>query len=364
MLVENSKIIRQYYQALLDRNSQYLGVFYVAVKTTNIFCIATCRARKPKLENIVFYTTAKEALLNGFRPCKVCRPTENVDEPPGEVKHVIKLISNNPEKKITDENLKTLGYRPEKIRRWFKKHHNMTFQAYQRMIRINMAYQSLRKGSTVTNSAFKSGYQSLSGFGYTFKSLLKTAPENANRIDVIYLNRFTTPLGPMFACATAKGVCLLEFTDRKMLEFEFKDLSQRLNAKIIAGKNEHLKNVEKQIEEYFAGSRHGFDIPLDTPGTEFQRKVWHHLQEIPFGVTRSYKQQALAVGRPKAIRAVASANGHNRVAIIIPCHRVIGSDGTLTGYGGGLPRKHWLLEHERKLKDSFSQKYKSEASPE
>lgn len=154
MLVENRKIIRQYYQALLDRDSQYLGVFYVAVKTTNIFCIATCRARKPKLENVVFYTTAKEALSNGFRPCKVCRPTENVDEPPVEVKRAIELVTKNPDKKIPDDHLKELGYSPEKIRRWFKKHHNMTFQAYQRMIRINMAYQNLKKGNSVTTSAF------------------------------------------------------------------------------------------------------------------------------------------------------------------------------------------------------------------
>ena len=352
MLVENRKIIRRYYQALLDRDSQYLGVFYVAVKTTNIFCIATCRARKPKLENVVFYTTAKEALSNGFRPCKVCRPTENVDEPPVEVKRAIELVTKNPDKKIPDDHLKELGYSPEKIRRWFKKHHNMTFQAYQRMIRINMAYQNLKKGNSVTTSAFKSGYQSLSGFGYTFKNLLKTAPENAGLINIIYLHRFTTPLGPMFACATAKGLCLLEFTDHSMLESELKDLGRRLKAMIIAGKNEHLTNVEKQIREYFDGKRYVFDVPLDTPGTAFQQKVWHHLKEIPFGSTRSYKQQAVAIGQPSAVRAVASANGHNRISIVIPCHRVIGSDGTLTGYAGGLPRKHWLLEHERKIKDS------------
>lgn len=353
MLVEENNVIHQYYQALLDRNSQYLGVFYVAVKTTNIFCIATCRARKPKLENVVFYTTAKEALLNGFRPCKICRPTENVDEPPTEVKRAIELVSGNPEKKISDHHLKQLGYSPEKIRRWFKKHHNMTFQSYQRMIRINMAYQNLKKGNTVTTSAFKSGYESLSGFGYTFKNILKTAPGNANQVNIIYLHRFTTILGPMFACASSEGICLLEFTDRRMLETEFNDLRKRLKAKIIAGKNEHLVNVEKQIQEYFEGKRANFNVPLDTPGTEFQQKVWRHLKEIPFGSTRSYKQQAIAIGQPNAIRAVASANGHNRISIIIPCHRVIGSDGKLTGYGGGLPRKQWLLEYEEKLKGTL-----------
>ena len=353
MRIEKNNTIRQYYQALLDRNSQYLGVFYVAVKTTNVFCIATCRARKPKLENVIFYTTAREALSNGFRPCKICRPTENVDEPPQEIKRAIGLVSENPDNKISDHHLRELGCSPEKIRRWFKKHHNMTFQAYQRMIRINMAYQNLKNGNTVTASAFKSGYQSLSGFGYTFKNIMKIAPENANLINVIYLHRFTTPLGPMFACATNKGICLLEFTDRRMLEFEFKDLSKRLKAKIIAGKNDHLLKVEMQILEYFKGKRFNFDVPLHTPGTAFQQKVWNELREIPFGSTRSYKQLAVGLGQPKAVRAIAGANGHNRVAVIIPCHRVIGSDGSLTGYGGGLPRKQWLLEHEGKINAKF-----------
>ena len=354
MLVEEKNKIDQYYQALVERNSQYLGVFYVAVKTTRIFCISTCRARKPKLKNVVFYTTAGEALLNGFRPCKICRPTENVGEPPQEVKHAIGLVSENPERKISDHHLKELGYAPEKIRRWFKKNHHMTFQAYQRMVRINAAYQKLKKGNTVTSSAFRSGYGSLSGFGYTFKNIMKTAPGNANHVNVIYLHRFATPLGPMFGCATTKGVCMLEFTDRKLIETGLKNLGKLFKAKVIAGENEHLMNVEKQILEYFEGKRSEFDISLDTPGTEFQQKAWRHLREIPFGSTRSYKQQAIAIGQLSAVRAVASANGQNRISIIIPCHRVIGSDGKLTGYGGGLPRKQWLLDHERKVKATFS----------
>lgn len=349
MLVAENDKVRRFYKALLDRDSQYVGIFYVCVKTTNVFCISTCRARKPKLENVLFYTTAKEALLNGFRPCKVCKPTENVDEPPAEVKTVLSLVAENPEKKLSDYEVKQLGYSPEGIRRWFKKHHGLTFQAYQRMIRVNTAFQELKHGTRVTDSAFGSGYESLSGFGYAFKNVFGVPPENARRQNVIYMNRFSTPLGPMFACATEQGLCLLEFTDRRMLEFEFREISRLLKAAIISGRNKYLDMAEQQINEYFNGTRKAFDIPLVTPGTDFQQKVWKQLTDIPYGKTRTYKQQAEAIGQPSAVRAVARANGMNRLAIIIPCHRVIGSGGDLTGYGGGLPRKKWMLEHEGAL---------------
>lgn len=348
MISEPAKI-KEYYQALTDRNSQYLGIFYVAVKTTNIFCIATCRARKPKLENVVFYATSKEAIQHGFRPCKVCRPMENVSEPPDEVKDLMDLVATHPGKKISDAELRQLGYSPGKIRRWFKTHHDMTFQTYQRMTRINAAYENLKNGNRVTASAFGSGYESLSGFGYTFKNVFDISPGHADQVNVIYLHRFTTPLGPMYAGATAKGICLLEFTDRRMLESEFKDLTKRLKAKIIVGKNDHSRQAQQQVQEYFEGSRTQFDVVLDTPGSEFQQRVWDELKKVPFGTTRTYKQQANVIGQPSAIRAVASANGHNRVSIIIPCHRIIGSDGHLTGYGGGLARKKWLLEHEKEV---------------
>ncbi len=132
-----------------------------------------------------------------------------------------------------------------------------------------------------------------------------------------------------------------------MLETEFKDLCKRLNAVILPGENPHLDQVQSEIHEYFAGNRKHFTVPLHTPGTGFQKSVWKILRDIPYGETRSYKQQAIALGNPKATRAVASANGHNRIGIIIPCHRVIGSDGSLTGYGGGLHRKKWLLDFEK-----------------
>ena len=151
----------------------------------------------------------------------------------------------------------------------------------------------------------------------------------------------------MFAGTVDKGICLLEFTDRKMLETEFKSLSKLLNAEIIQGNHTHFDLLQQELKEYFEGKLRIFSVPLFTPGTEFQQKAWNALKDIPYGSTRSYKRQAFEIHKPDAIRAVANANGMNRISIIIPCHRVIGEDGNLTGYGGGLWRKKWLLDFEK-----------------
>jgi AraC family transcriptional regulator of adaptative response/methylated-DNA-[protein]-cysteine methyltransferase len=150
----------------------------------------------------------------------------------------------------------------------------------------------------------------------------------------------------MLAGATDNGICLLEFVDRRMLETQLDRISKLLNAKFVPGLHPHLDRLNRQIEEYFSGKRTEFDLPLVLPGTLFQKKVWATLQAIPFGSTCSYKELAEAMGSSKAVRAVAKANGDNRIAIIIPCHRVVGANGELVGYGGGLWRKQYLLNHE------------------
>ncbi|MCF1428152.1 MAG: methylated-DNA--[protein]-cysteine S-methyltransferase [Shewanella sp.] len=206
----------------------------------------------------------------------------------------------------------------------------------------------LKQSRSATGSAFNSGDDSLCGFGYTFKKFTGQAPSELATAPLL-IDRFTTPLGPMFACASAQGLCLLEFVDRRMLQMEFRDLQRRLKICIVAGENEFIHQAKTQIAEYLAGSRTRFDIALHTPGTEFQNRVWQALRQIDFGNTVSYQQQAEKLGNPKAIRAVATANSMNRVAIIIPCHRVIGKDGKLVGYAGGLERKRWLLQHEARI---------------
>ena len=165
---------------------------------------------------------------------------------------------------------------------------------------------------------------------------------------MITTTEIETELGIMVAGATEDGVCLLEFIDRRMLPTEYRDLKRLLKTTFEEGLNLHLVQLKEQLKEYFEGSLKVFSVPLVTPGSDFQKAVWNELLKIPYGTTRSYLGQAVALGKPDAIRAVANANGMNRISIVIPCHRVIGSDGRLTGYGGGLKRKRWLLDHEKK----------------
>ena len=175
----------------------------------------------------------------------------------------------------------------------------------------------------------------------------KTArPQDKKKM--IKTTRIDTPLGEMIAGATKDGICLLEFSDRSELSEEFSILSKLLNTTIEEGRSMHLRSLKKQLKEYFKGTRKEFSVPLVTPGTEFQQEVWNEIRRIPFGSTKSYGEQAKSLNKPASVRAVANANGANRISIIIPCHRVIGSDGRLVGYGGGLHRKKWLLDHEKK----------------
>ena len=264
---------------------------------------------------------------------------------------LLKKVEEQPDKKWKDYELTTLGYSPSRIRRYFKKAHGMTFQAYLRMSRINGAFLKIKEGQTVTKSAFEQGYDSLSGFSETFKNLTGFSPGRQGQL--ITINRISTPLGPMMVGVTDEGLCLLEFTDRKMLETQLTILKKKMGSEMITGKHPMIDRVANQLDEYFEGKRKDFELPLVVPGTEFQQKVWDALTQIPFGITRSYKQQAAVVGDVKAVRAVARANGENRISIVIPCHRIIGSDGSIVGYGGGIHRKQWLLKHEFEFQEAL-----------
>ncbi|CAC9435517.1 Methylated-DNA--protein-cysteine methyltransferase (EC 2.1.1.63) [uncultured Gammaproteobacteria bacterium] len=329
--------------ALIKANS--LSQYITAVVTTGIFCRASCRAKKPKVQNVVFYDSQNDAIKAGFRPCKICKPMGIEGKTPDYVEKIIHDLQNDPYLKIKDYDLRKRGIEPNKIRRWFKVSHNMTFHAYQRMFRINKAYNQIKGGNSITNTAFGLGYESLSSFNQGWKKLFGTSDKKTNKI-VINIIRFPTKIGTMFACATTKGLCLLEFSDRRMLETEFKDLCARLNAVILPGSNPYLDLVQIQIAEYLDGKRKNFDLDLHMVGTDFQRQVWQTLLKIPYGKTWSYKYEAEFMHKPSAIRAVASANGCNKIGLIVPCHRVIASDGSLGGYGGGLDRKQFLLTLE------------------
>ena len=340
---------KEMYQASCEKKADFEGVFWMGVKTTGIFCRPTCTARKPKFENVEFFSNTKDAILKGYRPCKVCKPQENPNETPAEIKKILDELAENPGLKFKDYDLVKRGLEPTTVRRWFQKNHGMTFHGFQRMFKLNSAFKKLQQGDNILDTALDSGYESLSGFNESFKNVFGVSPKNSKSEKVIDLKRIETPIGTMIACADENGICLLEFSDRKALPTELKDIAKHFNANIIQGENPHFKTLEKELKDYFEGNLREFTVPLSPVGTDFQKSVWEVLRTIPYGSTRSYQEQAHILGNPKAVRAVANANGLNKISIIIPCHRVIGSDGKLTGYGGGIWRKQKLLELEKAI---------------
>ncbi len=335
-----------FYKAFMERDPSFEGVFVVAVKTTGIFCRPTCSA-KPKRENIEFYSSPNEAMKNGYRPCKICKPLEKIGDQPAEIKQLLKYMEENPAVKLKDSDLESMGLEPNQVRRWFLKNYKQTFHAYQRMYRANNAFQRLQEQQNVTDVALDSGYDSLSGFNSMFKNIIGSSPQNSKNKRIVNITYIETDLGLMVAGATDKGICMLEFSDYKLIDLEYRQLISIFKAPLVQGNNPHFDTLRVQLDEYFKGKRRVFDIPLDLAGTEFQKQVWLALLKIPYGCTTNYAKQAELIGKPAAVRAVANANGKNKIAIILPCHRVIGADGTLTGYGGGIWRKKKLLEFEQ-----------------
>lgn len=337
--------------AFMDRNPEWEGVFYTGVTTTGIFCRPTCPARKPRPGNLRFFATAREALQAGFRPCRRCRPVEPSDAPPGWLRPLMDAVEADPARRWRDADLRERGFHPERVRRWFKRHHGMSFHAYCRARRLGLALGSLRNGGGVLDTGLAHGWESASGFQEAVQRWLGEPPRSAATAPTVYLERLATPLGTMLAGATDEALCLLEFADRRQLETQLKRIRQRLQCRFLPTRNGIIARAESELAEYFDGKRRDFGVPLALAGTDFQETVWRALMAIPYGATESYADLARRIERPTAVRAVARANGDNRMPIVIPCHRVIGTNGTLTGYGGGLWRKQRLLELERFNRD-------------
>jgi AraC family transcriptional regulator of adaptative response/methylated-DNA-[protein]-cysteine methyltransferase len=337
-----------FYQALLDCNSEYVGVFYVGVKTTGIFCHATCPARKPKFENCIFFEDPQQALDAGFRPCKRCKPLSDPHSVHDRVQVLVEAVESNPERKWRDEDFREFYTDASTARRQFKQHFGMTFVEYVRSRRMGLAMQQLRSGASVIDTQIASGYESGSGFRQAFARVVGSAPRQAEDSNVLYSYRIDTRLGPMVAIANDDALVLLEFADRSILQQEIEKLKTKTNAVIVPGCPEPIQQIEAELHAYFAGKLTEFRTPLAFSGTSFQQQVWNELQKIPYGATRAYAEIAMAMGNPGVVRAVAQANGANQLAVIVPCHRVISSDGKLGGYGGGLHRKQWLLNHEQR----------------
>jgi AraC family transcriptional regulator, regulatory protein of adaptative response / methylated-DNA-[protein]-cysteine methyltransferase len=336
---------REYFDALVRRDPQYEGIVYYGIKTTGVFCRSTCTARKPNFENCEYFSTAQDALLAGYRPCKRCQPMSCPEQSSDVVKRLIVAIESDPEKRWRDSDFVALGIDTSTVRRQFKKRFGMTFVAYARARRMGLALHEIRSGVSVTGTQIKFGYESASGFRDAFSRILGSPPKGFQG-SVLKSDWIDTPLGPMLAIAQSDALVLLEFTDRRGLEREIESLRNRTKSAVIPGAAPIIDSVRQDLRCYFKDGKHVFRTPIKLIGSEFQKSVWTELQSIQAGSVRSYSQQSQAIGAAKAVRAVAKANGANQLAIIVPCHRVIGANGSLTGYAGGLARKKWLLEHE------------------
>lgn len=346
MLTEQIK--QEFYTALISKNADYEGIFYVGVKTTGVFCRPTCPARKPKFENCEFYQTAEEALLASFRPCLRCRPLSHPNHVSDLVRTLVEAVEANPEKRWKTRDFEELSVDASTARRQFKKRFDMTFVEYARARRMGLAMKQIRGGRTVIDTQLDAGYESGSGFRDAFSKIMGAAPTNFGKHhNVLKASWLDSPLGPMLAIADDKALYLLEFVERRGLEREIERLRLRTKSAIIPGSTDSITSIEAELKLYFDGKLKAFKTPIHLMGSPFQKLVWAELMRIPYGQTRSYADQAAAISKPSAYRAVANANGANQLAIVVPCHRIINTNGELGGYGGGIARKKWLINHEK-----------------
>lgn len=331
------------YAAFERRDRSWDGRVIGAVKTTGIYCRPSCPARRPKRENVEFFTSATAARAAGYRACLRCEPDE-VNREEVALAKAFRLLAAAEEAPSLEELAGAVGYSPHHFHRLFKRATGVTPAAYARNLRAKRAEDALAGEGRITDAIYDAGYSGPGRFYADAEKRLGMTPSawrDGGRGAVIRWATAETDLGTMLVAATEKGICRLSFDEDETV------LARRFpKAEIAYGGPDMADLVQRTVAAVNAPEK-PHDLPLDVHGTAFQEAVWRELTRIPPGETRTYAQIAAAVGRPAAVRAAGSANGDNNVAVLIPCHRVIRTDGTLGGYAYGLERKAALLERER-----------------
>jgi AraC family transcriptional regulator of adaptative response/methylated-DNA-[protein]-cysteine methyltransferase len=333
-------------RAVRERDPDWDGLFVFAVTTTGVACRPSCPSRRARPEHVEFYHSLAAATSAGFRACRRCRPDAGSGEPPWWTR-AMALASERAPRGISDAELRDAGLDPVRLRRRARQVHGMTFHALVRSQRIAVAQRRLREGEELDTVIATSGWDSHSGFRDAFRRVAGGTPGSRRAAEPIAIRRLDSPVGPLVAAAVDAGICLLEFDESARLARQMAGLARRFHGPIVPDAHPYLDALAEELEAYFTRRLMHFRVPLAIRGTDFEESVWRALATIPYGETRSYIEIATAIGNPGAVRAVGSANGRNRLAIVIPCHRVINADGKLGGYGGGLWRKQRLLELER-----------------
>src|SRR3954452_10112520 len=324
------------------RDRSWDGRVIGAVKTTGIYCKPSCPARRPKREHVQFFASADEARAAGYRACLRCKPDE-VGRDREAVAKAVKLIESAEEPLTLEEVAGAVGYAPHHFQRIFKRDLGVSPAEYARGLRNQRSQAALKASGRITDAVYDAGYSGPSSFYSDAKERLGMTPSawrNGGRGETIRWTHFDSPLGQMLIASTTKGICRLTFDDS---EASLRRLFPKATiVEDAGGLKQLIEGALEAIERPLAAR----ELPIDVAGTAFQESVWRELRKIPAGETRSYAEIAAAIGQPKAVRAVGTANGDNHVAVLIPCHRVIRSDGSLGGYAGGLDRKRRLLAAE------------------
>lgn len=339
-----------YWQAVLKREVIQAKTFVYAVASTGIYCLPSCPSRKPKRENVSFYSLPELAEAAGYRACKRCEPRKPQTDPQVELmRQICRYISEHLEAPLTLEHLASqFKLSPSHLQRNFKKIVGVSPQAFQESYRIHAIKASLKDGKDIAAALYDAGYGSSSQLYTKANSQLGMTPKNYQQKGenmTIHYSISACPLGLLLVAATAKGICSIRLGDDagKLTDELIAEFSQAT----LEVDNGLLTNWVSLIIKHLEGKEPHLDLPLDVRATAFQKQVWQALQTIPYGETRSYAQVAEGLGKPSAVRAVASACARNPVALVVPCHRVIRTDGSMGGYRWGLERKEQLLKQER-----------------
>jgi AraC family transcriptional regulator, regulatory protein of adaptative response / methylated-DNA-[protein]-cysteine methyltransferase len=344
------------WQAVVQKDRSADGAFYFSVRTTGVFCRPSCPARLPNRGNVQFHATLADAARAGFRPCKRCRPDE-ISLGQRQLQAIAKtcrLIETSDVAPSLQQLARSACLSPSHLHRLFKAHTGLTPKAYATALRQNRLRHSLRNGKTVTAAIYEAGFNSSSRFYAASSKALGMTPKTFRSGGSGITIRFTIgqcSLGSILVAASEVGICAISLgDDPRQLLHELENNFPKAN--LVAGDKRFEKWLATAIA-FIERPAQGLDLPLDLQGTALQRRVWQALSKVPCGQTTSYTQIARRVGRPDAVRAVAQAIAANKIAVAVPCHRVLRADGSLCGFRWGVQRKAALLERER---DQFASK--------
>jgi AraC family transcriptional regulator, regulatory protein of adaptative response / methylated-DNA-[protein]-cysteine methyltransferase len=345
-----------YLEAIAQRDKTFDGRFVYAVKSTKIYCRPSCPSRKPKVENLELFSLPEAARQVGYRACKRCHPDEAkvVDPQLEKIQAICDYIEHHVEAISLESLSKAFSFSPSHLQRTFTNIVGVSPQAYAEAYRMKQIKIALQNGDDISGAVYEAGYGSASRLYSKAKSELGMTPKTYKQKGKDILIRYSvtdSAFGKVLVAATRKGICAVRLADTqeeltRMLGDEFS------NAHLIQD-DATLKTYVESILANLEGNLPHLDLPIDVKATAFQKRVWQELQKIPYGETRSYSDVAKAMGEPKAVRAVATACASNSVGIVIPCHRVIRGDGSLSGYRWGVERKRKLLEHESKTQPTL-----------